>query len=77
LGLLDTETVQNVITAHGVLERYAEHCLRIGGTMVERPGTRRLIAVPGDMAARVAQMNRVLVEVIGKALVGLNNYLKS
>jgi hypothetical protein len=77
LGLLDPETVQNVITAHGVLERYAEHCLRMGGTMVERPGTRRLIAVPGDMAARVAKMKRVLVEVIDKALVGLNNYLKS
>jgi hypothetical protein len=77
LGLLDPETVQNVITAHGVLERYAEHCLRMGGIIIKAPGTRRQIGLPADKAARVAQMNRVLVEVMDKALVGLNNYLKS
>jgi hypothetical protein len=76
LGLLDPETVQKIITAHRVLERYAEHCLRMGGTMIETPGTRRQIEMPGDMAARVAKMNRVLVEVIDKALIGLNTYLK-
>jgi len=77
LGLLDPDTVQKIISAHGVLERYAEHCLRMGGVMIETPSARRLIELPGDKAGRVVRMNRVLVEVIDKALVGLDDYLKS
>jgi hypothetical protein len=77
LGLLDPDTVQKIIAAHGVLERYAEHCLRMGGVIVETPGARRLIELPGIQAGRVARMNRVLVEEIDKALIGLDDYLKS
>jgi hypothetical protein len=51
--------------------------LRMGGVMVETPSTRRLIELPGDKAGQVARMNRVLVGVIDKALVGLDDYLKS
>jgi hypothetical protein len=77
LGLLNPQTVQKVIASHGVLERYAEHFVRIGGVLVEVPNARRLIELPGEHAGTVARMNRVMVGVIDEALVGLDAYLKS
>jgi hypothetical protein len=49
----------------------------MGGVIVETPGARRLIELPGIQAGRVARMNRILVEEIDKALIGLDGYLKS
>jgi hypothetical protein len=79
LGLLDPATVQKVIAAHGVIERYAEHCLRMdeNAELLKTPSRRALIQMSGGSAKKVARLNRTLVTVIDQALVGLDDYLNS
>jgi hypothetical protein len=79
LGLLDPDTVQKVVAAHGVLERYAEHCLRIdeGAELQKTPSRRGLISMAGGSAKKVARLNRTLAAVLDEALIGLDKYLES
>ncbi|SHG09947.1 hypothetical protein [Bradyrhizobium erythrophlei] len=71
LGLLGHDAVAQIMTAYGVLERYAEHCIRMGGSLVDTPGPKKLISLPGSNAARVARMNRVMAGVLDGALAEL------
>jgi hypothetical protein len=73
LGLLGHDAVTQVVTAYGVLENYAENCVRMGGSVIAAAGPKRLVQLPGSKASEVAQMNRVIAEVLGAALDALDH----
>lgn len=78
LGLLDVETIREVIDANIVIEQYCEQLTMRGGVLggPTQMGARRLIAMKADTTEMVAKMNDVMAKRIKGVLERLDAYLR-
>jgi hypothetical protein len=77
ITMFDTETIQKVIDAHIVIEQYREQLTIRGGVLSSQEQTpgRRLIAMKGEKAKTVSQINEHSAKMIREAVLALGRYV--
>lgn len=77
LGLLDdTDTIQKLINAYGVIDQWLEKLVMIGGKIMDSmPSHRRVVHMPKGTAAHVAKLNRNISKKIRATIEKLDKHL--
>ena len=77
LGLLDdSDTIQQLINAYGVIDQWLEKLVMIGGKIMDSmPSHRRVVYMPKGTAAHVAKLNRNTSKKIRATIEKLDKHL--
>jgi len=76
IGLLDSDTIREVIDIYIIIDQYCEQLILLGGRIVENmPDHRRLVRMPQIRSENVATMNRNMAVLMETAITRLNAYL--
>jgi hypothetical protein len=75
LGLLDEDTIKDVIDAYVVIEQYCDRLILSGGRLMDdMPGNRRSVLLDADLAPKVLGGTLGVNDVIQKAIKRLDAY---